>query len=56
MIYHLMNRLTLSNHKITFSSAGIVISQSQIRTNINPFTVNEIMLVRSAFGCSKSQI
>lgn len=50
MTFHLMNRLTLFNHKIslTVSSAGIVTSQSQSGTNINPFTVNDIMLVRLA--------
>ncbi len=37
-----------------FSSAGVVISQR--RTSINPSTVNDILLVRSAAVHSKGQI
>jgi hypothetical protein len=37
-----------------FSSAGFVISQR--RTNLNPSTVNDIILVRSAAIHSKSQV
>jgi hypothetical protein len=37
----------------TFSSAGVVISQR--RTNINPSTVNDIILVRSAAVHSNNQ-